>query len=207
MTADQQTASGTRQAEIQRNTSETQITLRIGLDGTGHAEIDTPVPFLNHMLTSLARHGRLDLVVKATGDTLIDDHHTVEDIGIVLGQAMAQAVGTKAGIARFGHAYVPMDEALARAVIDISGRPFLNYEAPGISPTLGGERIFHTDLAEEFWRAVVTNAGITLHLDLIRACNAHHAIEAMFKAFALAWHTATRITNVPGVVPSTKGSL
>ncbi len=145
--------------------------------------------------------------MRASGDTPIDDHHTVEDAGIVLGQALAQALGTKAGIARFGYAYAPMDESLVRAVLDISGRPFLSYEAPGIAPTLGGERLFHTDLAEEFWRALTANAGITLHLDLIRARNAHHAIEAMFKAFALALHVATRVNNVPGVVPSTKGAL
>src|SRR6476469_8006800 len=177
-----------RRAEVTRDTLETRITISVGLDGEGDAQIDTPVPFLNHMLLSLSRHGRLDLHVKAEGDTHIDDHHTVEDVGIVLGQALAQAWGDKRGVARFGYAYAPMDEALARAVLDLSGRPFLGYDAPGISPTLGGERIFHTDLAEEFWRALVTNAGITLHLDILKGRNAHHQIEASFKAFALALH-------------------
>ena len=159
------------------------------------------------MLTSLARHGKLDLTVRATGDCDIDDHHTVEDVGIVLGRALLEALGSKQGIARFGYSYAPMDEALARAVVDISGRPFLSYKAEGLAPTLGGERIFHTDLAEEFWRALTTNADITLHLDLIRGRNAHHSIETTFKAFALAWHAATRLTGVPDRVPSTKGSL
>lgn len=196
-----------RRAELTRDTLETRITVGVDLDGSGDARIDTPVPFLNHMLTSLARHGRLNLSVKAEGDTDIDDHHTVEDVGIVLGKVLAEALGDKKAIARFGYAYAPMDESLARAVIDISGRPFLAYEAPGLSPTLGGERVFHTDLAEEFWRALVTNAGVTLHLDLIRGRNAHHSIEAMFKAFALAWHSATRLSGLPGAVPSTKGAL
>ena len=196
-----------RRAELTRETRETQITVSVDLDGEGRAEVGTGVPFLDHMLMSLARHGRLDLVVRAEGDTYMDDHHTVEDVGIVLGRALSQALGAKQSIARFGYAYAPMDEALARAVIDISGRPFVNYEAPGLSPTLGGERIFHTDLVEEFWRAVVANAAITLHLDLLRGRNAHHSIEAMFKAFALAWYQATRLTGQPGSVPSTKGVI
>jgi imidazoleglycerol-phosphate dehydratase len=196
-----------RRAELSRDTTETRIYVKVDLDGAGKCSIDTPVPYLNHMLTSLARHGRLDLDVRAEGDIDVDDHHTVEDVGIVLGKALMSALGPKEGIARFGYAYAPMDESLARAVIDISGRPFLSYSAPGISPTLGGPRIFHTDLAEEFWRALTNNAAITLHLDLLRGTNAHHSIEAMFKAFALAWHTATRLTNIQGYVPSTKGTL
>jgi imidazoleglycerol-phosphate dehydratase len=146
-------------------------------------------------------------VVTATGDVAVDDHHTVEDVGIVLGRALSAALGPRQGIARFGYAYAPMDEALARAVVDISGRPFLSYTAPGLAPTLGGARLFHTDLAEEFWRALVIHAGITLHLDLLRGQNAHHALEALFKAFALAWRAATRLTDRPDLVPSTKGVL
>lgn len=196
-----------REAQLTRETTETSINISVSLDGTGKAEIDTPVPFLNHMLTSLARHGRLDLIVQARGDVEVDDHHTVEDVGIVLGKCLSDALGTREGIARFGYAYAPMDDALARVVIDISGRPYLSYTAPGLAPTLGGRYVFHTDLAEEFWRGLVTNAGITLHMDLLRGNNAHHAIEATFKAFALAWYAATRTTNIPGRVPSTKGSL
>jgi imidazoleglycerol-phosphate dehydratase len=196
-----------RRAELTRDTAETRIYVMLDLDGAGKGTIDTPVPFLNHMLSSLARHGRFDLEVRAEGDVDVDDHHTVEDVGIVLGKTLVAALGPKEGIARFGYAYAPMDESLARAVIDISGRPFLSYSAPGISPTLGGKQIFHTDLAEEFWRAVTNNAAITLHLDLLRGTNAHHSIEAMFKAFALSWHAATRLTNIPGYVPSTKGTI
>jgi imidazoleglycerol-phosphate dehydratase len=196
-----------RKAQLTRETTETSIDISVDLDGTGQAKVETPVPFLNHMLTSLARHGKLDLVVLAHGDVEVDDHHIVEDVGIVLGKCLYAALGTREEIARFGYAYAPMDDALARAVIDISGRPFLGYVAPGLAPTLGGRYVFHTDLAEEFWRGLVTNAGITVHLDLLRGNNAHHSIEAMFKAFALAWQMATRINNIPGLVPSTKGSL
>jgi len=196
-----------RRAELTRETAETTIFVSVDLDGRGEADVDTPVPFLNHMLTSLARHGRLDLTIRARGDVEVDDHHTVEDVGIVLGRVLLVALGSKEGIARFGYAYAPMDESLARAVLDISGRPFLSYNAAGLAPTLGGRQVFHTDLAEEFWRAVTNNAEITLHLDLLRGTNAHHSIEAMFKAFALSWHAATRLSNVPGAVPSTKGAL
>ncbi len=199
-----------RQCEVRRETAETRIEVRVRLDldakGAAKAQVDTGVPFLDHMLISFARHSRLDLDVKVVGDLDIDDHHTVEDTGIVLGQALNKALGDKRGIARFGYAYAPMDEALARAVVDISGRPYLSYNA-ALDPTLGGRRLFHTDLAEEFWRAFVTNAGVTLHLDLLRGTNAHHCIEAMFKSVALAWYNASRVSNIPGVVPSTKGAL
>lgn len=196
-----------RRAEILRETGETRIRVALDLDRIAPAQIATPVPFLNHMLTSLARHGRIALEVDATGDVEIDDHHTVEDVGIVLGQALGAALGTKAGINRFGWAYAPMDEALARVVLDLSGRAFLSWQAPMHGPTIGGVRLFHTDLAEEFFRALVANALITAHCDLIRAQNDHHAIEALFKAFALALHAATRLDGPPGVVPSTKGML
>jgi imidazoleglycerol-phosphate dehydratase len=195
-----------RRAEIVRETSETKIRVALNLDG-GPVQIATPVPFLNHMLASLGRHGRLGLEIEATGDIEIDDHHTVEDIGIGLGQALAQALGNKAGVARFGSAYAPMDEALARVVLDLSGRAYISYNAPMRAPTLGGLRLFHTDLVEEFFRALVGNALITAHFDLIRGTNDHHAIEALFKAFALALHQATRRSGPAGAIPSTKGVL
>ncbi len=196
-----------RRTRFARVTNETQVTVALDLDGSGESSIHTGVPFLDHLLQSVARHGRLDLEVTATGDLEIDDHHTVEDIGIVLGQAIRQAVGDRAGIARYGHAYAPMDEALARAVVDLSGRPFIVYNAPGLDPTLGGVRIFHTVLAEEFWRAVATHAAITMHIDLIRGQNAHHCLEACAKAVAVALHGATRRVDPGGAVPSTKGML
>jgi histidinol dehydrogenase len=193
-----------RQIITGRITNETNVQLTLNLDGDGRASIQTPVPFLDHLLNSFVRHGRFDLEVTARGDTEIDDHHTVEDIGMVLGQALQHALGEKRGIARFGSAYAPMDEALARTVLDISGRPFLSYKAPGLAPWVGR---FDTALVEEFWRAVVNNAAITLHLDLIRGKNAHHALEALFKSAGLALHAATRIVAVNGSVPSTKGVL
>ncbi|HUS16513.1 MAG TPA: imidazoleglycerol-phosphate dehydratase HisB [Chloroflexia bacterium] len=196
-----------RRAEILRETRETRVVVRVDLDGSGIVDADTPVPFLNHMLDALGRHGRLDLTIGARGDVEIDDHHTVEDIGIVLGQALAGAWGDKAGIARFATAYVPMDEALARVVLDLSGRAFLHWDVPMRGPTIGGLRLFHTDLAAEFFRALTANASITAHCDLIRGQNDHHAIEAVFKAFALALHSATRVTGLAGVIPSTKGAL
>ncbi len=194
----------TRKATVERTTAETQIRLTLNLDGTGQASIQTPVPFLDHLLHSLARHAHFDLEISARGDTHIDDHHTVEDVGIVLGQALARALGEKQGIARFGSAYAPMDEALARAVVDISGRTFLAYEAPNLPPWVAR---FDTALAEEFWRALINHAAITLHLDLLRGKNAHHALEALFKSAGLALHTATRIITPGGTVPSTKGVL
>jgi imidazoleglycerol-phosphate dehydratase len=195
-----------RRAETLRETSETRILLRLNLDG-GDVAINTPVPFLNHMLTSLGRHGRLGLEIDATGDTEIDDHHTVEDVGIVLGGAIAEALGDKAGVARFGWAYAPMDEALARVALDLSGRAHISWNAPMRGATLGGARLFQTDLVEEFFRALVGNARITGHFDLIRGTNDHHAIEALFKAFALALREATRMSGAPGIIPSTKGAL
>jgi histidinol dehydrogenase len=193
-----------RRSVVGRVTAETQVQVTLDLDGDGHTDMQTPVPFLNHLLNAFARHGRFDLKIEARGDIEIDDHHTVEDIGIVLGQTLQQALGTKHGIARFGSAYAPMDEALARAALDISGRPFLVYEAPGIAPWVGR---FDTALVEEFWRALVTHAAITLHLDVLRGRNAHHALEALFKSAGLALHAATRIVTPDGTIPSTKEVL
>ena len=196
-----------RQARLARATRETQIRVTLDLDGSGQGTVSTGVPFLDHLLIALARHARFDLEIKAQGDLDIDDHHTVEDVGIVLGQALRQAVGNRAGMARFGHAYAPMDEALARAVVDLSGRPFLVYNTPGLAPTLGGLRVFHTNLLEEFWRAVATHAALTLHIDLLRGENAHHSLEACAKAAALALHQATSKAGPADVIPSTKGVL
>jgi imidazoleglycerol-phosphate dehydratase len=204
LAAHQPTGLTIRKATVERVTAETEVRVTLNLDGSGQANLHTSVPFLDHLLNSLARHGRFDLEVTAKGDIEIDDHHTVEDIGIVLGQALARALGEKRGIARFGSAHAPMDEALARAVVDISGRPFLVYEAPGVAPWVGR---FDTALVEEFWRAFVNNAAITLHLDLLRGKNAHHMLEALFKSTGLALHIATRIAVQGGAVPSTKEVL
>ncbi len=193
-----------RRAMVGRVTKETNVQITLHLDGDGQARIQTSVPFLDHLLNSFARHGRFDLDITAHGDTEIDDHHTVEDIGIVLGQALQHVLGDKRGIARFGSAYAPMDEALARTVLDISGRPFLSYGAPGLAPWVGR---FDTALVEEFWRAFTNHAQITLHLDIMRGKNAHHTLEALFKSAGLALHAATRIVSVNGSVPSTKGVL
>ena len=194
-----------RKSTIERKTGETDISLSLDLDGTGLVRADTGVPFLDHMLDALGRHGRLDLTVSCTGDAAMDPHHTVEDVGIALGVAIRQALGDKKGIARFAHAYAPLDEALARVVIDVSGRPFLSFEAPMPEPVIGSD--FAASLVEEFWRALVMNAGLTCHIDLLRARNSHHAAEAIFKAGALALRDATRLTGMPGAVPSTKGLL
>ena len=194
-----------RKSTIERKTGETDISLILDLDGTGSVRADTGVPFLDHMLDALGRHGRLDLTVSCTGDAAMDPHHTVEDVGIALGVAIRQALGDKKGIARFAHAYAPLDEALARVVIDVSGRPFLSFEAPMPEPVIGSD--FAASLVEEFWRALVMNAGLTCHIDLLRARNSHHAAEAIFKAGALALRDATRLTGMPGAVPSTKGLL
>ena len=194
-----------RKSTIERKTGETDISLILDLDGTGSVRADTGVPFLDHMLDALGRHGRLDLTVSCTGDAAMDPHHTVEDGGIALGVAIRQALGDKKGIARFAHAYAPLDEALARVVIDVSGRPFLSFEAPMPEPVIGSD--FAASLVEEFWRALVMNAGLTCHIDLLRARNSHHAAEAIFKAGALALRDATRLTGMPGAVPSTKGLL
>ncbi|GAC1450969.1 MAG: hypothetical protein PVSMB4_10380 [Ktedonobacterales bacterium] len=195
-----------RRAARSRTTRETDIRVVLDLDGTGQTRIATGVPFLDHMLTALARHGHFDLEIAATGDTAVDDHHTVEDVGLVLGQVLLLALGERRGIARFGSAYVPMDDALARAVVDLSGRPYLAYER---GPVALAARVgtFDTDLAEEFWRALTNEARLTLHLDLVRARNAHHALEALFKAGGLALRGATRVTDPAGSVPSTKGVL
>jgi len=194
-----------REATIERKTNETEIKISVDLDGSGNVRAKTGVPFFDHMLDALGRHGHLDLHVACTGDAAMDPHHTVEDVGIAFGMAIRQALGSKAGIARYGHAYAPLDEALARVVIDISGRPYLQFEAAMPEPVIGLD--FAASLVEEFWRALVVNAGLTCHIDLIRARNSHHAAEAIFKAGALALRDATRITGDPATVPSTKGVL
>jgi imidazoleglycerol-phosphate dehydratase len=194
-----------RQADVTRNTSETKIQIAINLDGTGKAELASGVPFLDHMLDQIARHGMIDLKVLAKGDTHIDDHHTVEDVGITLGQAFAKAVGDKAGITRYGHSYVPLDETLSRVVIDFSGRPGLEFNVPFTRSRVGD---FDVDLSIEFFRGFVNHAGVTLHIDNLRGINAHHQIETVFKAFGRALRMALEIDpRASGVVPSTKGSL
>ena len=194
-----------RQADVTRNTSETKIQIAINLDGTGKAELASGVPFLDHMLDQIARHGMIDLKVVANGDTHIDDHHTVEDVGITLGQAFAKAVGDKAGITRYGHSYVPLDETLSRVVIDFSGRPGLEFSVPFTRARVGD---FDVDLSIEFFRGFVNHAGVTLHIDNLRGINAHHQIETVFKAFGRALRMALEIDpRASGVVPSTKGSL
>jgi imidazoleglycerol-phosphate dehydratase len=195
---------GQRQAHVARSTLETRIEATVNLDG-GPVTVNTGVPFLDHMLEALGRHGMLGIAVSCDGDAAMDPHHTVEDVGIVLGQAVRDSLGERRGIARFGYAYAPLDEALARAVIDCSGRPYLHYEAMMPEPIIG--RDFAASLIEEFWRAFVVNAALTAHIDLIRARNAHHAAEAMFKAGALALQAATRQTGDPSTIPSTKGIL
>ena len=194
-----------RNATLARATSETDIRLTLALDGTGVAQVETGIGFFDHMLTALARHALLDLAVAAKGDLHIDDHHTVEDVGIVLGQALRQALGDKRGIRRFGHSLLPMDEALAEAAIDISGRPFLAWSVPFQRPKIGS---FDTELVEEFFRAFAFNAGITLHVTLKAGGNAHHVAEACFKAVARALRVALeQDPRAAGVIPSTKGSL
>lgn len=193
-----------RKVSITRQTSETDITLMLDLDESREISVTTGVPFFDHMLNALARHGRFGLTVDATGDVEIDAHHTVEDVGIALGQAVKSALGDRAGIERYGFAYAPLDEALARVVIDCSGRPFLDYHAVFPEAVIG--RDFASSLVEEFWRAFVVNAGLTTHIDLLRARNSHHAAEAIFKAGAVALRNAIRQTG-DSVVPSTKGVL
>jgi imidazoleglycerol-phosphate dehydratase len=194
-----------RQVDVTRNTSETQIQIVLNLDGTGKAELASGVPFLDHMLDQIARHGMIDLKVVAKGDTHIDDHHTVEDVGITLGQAIAKAVGDKAGITRYGHSYVPLDETLSRVVIDFSGRPGLEFHVPFTRARVGD---FDVDLSIEFFRGFVNHAGVTLHIDNLRGVNAHHQIETVFKAFGRALRMAlTPDSRAAGQVPSTKGSL
>ena len=194
-----------RQAEITRNTLETQITVRLDLDGTGQGKFATGVPFLDHMLDQIARHGLIDLDVAATGDLHIDAHHTVEDIGITIGQALARAWGDKKGLTRYGHSYVPLDEALSRVVIDLSGRPGLTFDVPFTRAVIGA---FDVDLVNEFFQGLVNHAGITLHIDNLRGVNAHHQAETVFKAFGRALRMATTPDpRMAGAMPSTKGSL
>jgi imidazoleglycerol-phosphate dehydratase len=194
-----------RTAEITRNTKETQIRVKVDLDGRGIAKLSTGLPFLEHMLDQVARHGMLDIEVVAKGDLHIDAHHTVEDIGITLGQAMAKALGDKAGVRRFGHAYVPLDEALSRVVIDFSGRPGLEYHVEFTRGLIGE---FDVDLVHEFFQGFVNHAQVTLHIDNLRGDNAHHQCETIFKAFARALRSAVeRDERAQGAIPSTKGSL
>jgi imidazoleglycerol-phosphate dehydratase len=194
-----------RVASVTRDTLETQITASVNLDGTGVAKFDTGIPFLEHMLDQIARHGLIDLDIVAKGDLHIDDHHTVEDIGITLGQAFAKAVGDKKGMTRSGHAYVPLDEALSRVVIDFSGRPGLTFEVPFTRASVGG---FDVDLFAEFFHGFVNHAQVTLHIDNLRGDNTHHQIETVFKAFGRALRVAlTMDERMAGVMPSTKGVL
>ena len=194
-----------RSAEVIRNTLETQITAAINLDGTGLTKFDTGLGFLDHMLDQIARHGMMDISVKAKGDLHIDAHHTVEDIGITLGQAFAKAVGDKKGIRRYGHAYVPLDEALSRVVLDISGRPGLVFGCVFTRATIGE---FDVDLVHEFFQGFVNHANVTLHIDNLKGHNAHHKEETIFKAFGRALRVAVELdTRMEGIMPSTKGSL
>ena len=194
-----------RSAEVSRKTAETAITAAVNLDGTGVAELHTGIGFFDHMLDQIARHGLIDLRVHCQGDLHIDGHHTVEDVGITLGQAVAKAVGDKKGLRRYGHAYVPLDEALSRVVIDFSGRPGLTLHIPFTSAMVGG---FDVQLTQEFFQGFVNHAGITLHIDNPRGINAHHQIETVFKAFGRALRMALEIDpRAAHAIPSTKGSL
>jgi imidazoleglycerol-phosphate dehydratase len=194
-----------RTAEVTRNTKETQIRVRLNIDGSGGVKLSTGLPFLEHMLDQVARHGMLDLEIDAKGDLHIDAHHTVEDIGITLGQAFARAIGDKAGVRRYGHAYVPLDEAISRAVVDLSGRPGLEYHVNYVRGLIGE---FDVDLVREFFQGFVNHAQVTLHLDNLRGDNAHHQCETIFKAFARALRMAAEPDpRAAGMIPSTKGSL
>jgi len=194
-----------RIAEVSRQTAETQITVKLNLDGTGRATLASGIGFFDHMLDQIARHGLIDLDIHCQGDLHIDGHHTVEDVGITLGRAVAKAVGDKKGIRRYGHAYVPLDEALSRVVIDFSGRPGLHFEVPFTSGMVGA---FDTQLAYEFFQGFANHAGVTLHIDNLRGINAHHQAETVFKAFARALRAALELDpRSAGVIPSTKGSL
>lgn len=194
-----------RQAEVVRNTNETQIRVAINLDGTGKGKLDSGMPFLDHMLDQIVRHGLIDLDIECKGDTHIDDHHSAEDTGITLGMAFAKALGDKKGIRRYGHAYVPLDEALSRVVLDISGRPGLEFNVDYTRSRVGN---FDVDLFYEFFQGFVNHAGVTLHVDNLRGKNAHHQIETVFKAFARALRAAVEPDpRMQGVMPSTKGSL
>ena len=194
-----------RTAEVTRNTAETQISVRVNLDGTGESRLATGIGFFDHMLDQIARHGLIDLDIQAQGDLHIDGHHTVEDVGITLGQAFAKALGDKKGIRRYGHDYVPLDEALSRVVIDLSGRPGLEMDVPFKSGMVGA---FDTQLTFEFFQGFVNHAFVTLHIDNLRGENAHHQAETVFKAFARALRAALEIDpRAAGTIPSTKGSL
>ena len=194
-----------RTAEVRRNTAETKIRVRVNLDGTGQSKLATGIGFFDHMLEQIARHGMIDLEIEAVGDLHIDGHHTVEDVGITLGQAVAQAIGDKKGIRRYGHAYVPLDEALSRVVVDFSGRPGLEMHVPFKSGMIGA---FDTQLAYEFFQGFVNHAFVTLHIDNLRGDNAHHQCETVFKAFARALRAAVEADpRAAGIIPSTKGSL
>jgi imidazoleglycerol-phosphate dehydratase len=194
-----------RTAEVVRNTGETQIRVAINMDGTGQQKLATGVPFLDHMLDQIARHGLIDLDIEAKGDLHIDAHHTVEDVGITLGQAFAKAIGDKKGIRRYGHAYVPLDEALSRVVVDFSGRPGLEFHVPFKRSMIGS---FDVDLTHEFFQGFVNHALVTLHIDNLRGENAHHQCETVFKAFGRALRMAAEIdARAGGSIPSTKGHL
>ena len=194
-----------RQAQITRNTLETQISVNLNLDGTGKAVLNTGVPFLDHMLDQVARHGMMDLEISAKGDLHIDAHHTVEDIGITLGQVFMQAIGDKKGLRRYGHAYVPLDEALSRVVVDLSGRPGMEFNVKFVRARIGD---FDVDLANEFFQGFVNHAMVTLHIDNLSGDNAHHQAETVFKAFGRALRMAVELDpRAAGMIPSTKGSL
>ncbi|HEU4368665.1 MAG TPA: imidazoleglycerol-phosphate dehydratase HisB [Methylomirabilota bacterium] len=194
-----------RQARVERKTKETEVALQLNLDGTGSAKVQTPIPFFSHMLEAWAKHGLVDLAVEASGDVEVDIHHTVEDVGIVLGQALGQALGDKKGIVRYGTAFVPMDEALVQASVDISGRPFLVFNVPVARTRVSN---FDLDMLQEFFRAFAFNAGITLHVTMHYGHNLHHITEAVFKAVGRSLAEATRLNpRTAGVLPSTKGTL
>jgi imidazoleglycerol-phosphate dehydratase len=194
-----------RTGEVKRHTAETEVAVRLALDGSGNAQVQTGIGFFDHMLAALARHALYDLEVRASGDLHVDQHHTVEDVGIVLGQALTQALGERRGIRRYGEATVPLDDALARVVVDVSGRPYLAYHAE--PPTLQRLGDYDVALTPEFFRALTTHAGLTVHVDLLRGQNAHHCVEAVFKALARALGGATALDPRVTGVPSTKGSL
>ncbi len=201
----QRTDDGRRAATVARTTSETDIEIRLDLDGTGRNEASTGLPFFDHMLSQLGRHGGFDLEIRATGDLQIDAHHTVEDVGIALGEVFAAAIGDKAGIRRFASNRVPLDEALIDVALDLSGRPYLHYEVEFPGQKILGDPPFDPQLVEEFWRAFVTSAAITLHITSVRGVNTHHLVEATYKGVARALRDAVRIEG--GGVPSTKGVL
>ncbi len=194
-----------RECTVERSTNETQIVMSLNLDGSGKTEIESGIGFFDHMLEQIARHGLVDITLKAQGDLEIDDHHTVEDVGIVFGQALAESVGDKKGIKRYGHCYVPLDESLSRVVIDLSGRPHLSFNATFTRSLIGG---FETELVREFFQGVANHAAMTLHIDNIRGINSHHITETIFKAFGRALRMALENdVRMPDMIPSTKGSL